>query len=157
MTQSTDHPFWKRKKLSEMNKEEWESLCDGCSRCCLHKLEDEETGEIHYTGVVCHLLDINKCSCTDYQQRSHLVPSCIVLDENKLSQLQNSDDPWVPKSCAYRRLSEGFNLEDWHPLVSQNPESVHESGISIRGKAISESHVDMEDLEDYIISDQESF
>jgi len=151
MTQTQIRPFWERKKLSEMNKEEWESLCDGCARCCLHKLEDEETGEVHYTRIACHLLDLNKCSCTSYQKRSHLVPNCVVLNTDKLQ----SEAQWMPKSCAYRLLAEGHSLKWWHPLVSKNSQTVHESGTSIREKAIPEQDIDIDKLEDYMISDQE--
>lgn len=138
--------FWEQKKLSELNEKEWESLCDGCGRCCLLKLEDEETGEIFYTDVACKLLDTETCRCTSYEQRVEKVPECLVLDAEHNEYLHIP-----PESCAYRRLYEGQPLADWHPLVSGDPESVHEAGISMRGKCVSETHIHPDDLEDRII------
>jgi len=138
-------PFWKRKRLEEMTPEEWESLCDGCARCCLYKLEDEDTGEIFYTNVVCRLLDTYRCRCTAYSERSKLMPSCLVLTPALVNQLR-----WMPKTCAYRLIAEGKDLEWWHPLVSGDPETVHQAGISVRYRTQAEKDIDMEDLEDYI-------
>jgi uncharacterized protein len=139
-------PFWKAKKLTEMTREEWESLCDGCARCCLHKLEDEDTGEIFYTNIACRLLDQITCRCTNYPNRSRLVPTCLVLDADMAQQLT-----WLPPTCAYRLLAEGRDLEWWHPLVSGDRHVIHELGVSVRGSIISENEIDMEHLEDYII------
>jgi uncharacterized protein len=141
-----EQPFWKRKTLEEMTRQEWESLCDGCARCCLYKLEDEDTGEIYYTNVVCRLLDTHRCRCTAYEERSRLMPTCLVLDADRVKQLQ-----WMPKTCAYRLVAEGKDLEAWHPLVSGDPESVHKAGISVRKRTVAEKDIDMDYLEDYIV------
>jgi uncharacterized protein len=139
-------PFWKRKKLEEMTRDEWESLCDGCARCCLYKLEDEDTAEIYYTNVVCRLLDTYRCRCTAYSERSKLMPTCLTLTPETVRQLR-----WMPKTCAYRLVAEGKDLEWWHPLVSGSPNTVHEAGISVRWRTLAEKDVDMENLEDYIV------
>jgi hypothetical protein len=142
-------PFWKRKTLEEMTKEEWESLCDGCARCCLYKLEDEDTKEIYYTNVVCRLLDTHRCRCTAYNERSRLMPTCLVLTPEMVRRLN-----WMPETCAYRLIAEGKDLEWWHPLVSGDRNSVHEAGISVRYRTVAEKDVDMENLEDHIIEDE---
>lgn len=140
-----DAPFWKRKRLTEMTPEEWESLCDGCARCCLAKLEDEDSGEIAYTNVACHLLDLGTCRCTKYARRSAFVPDCITLTPENVGRLR-----WMPSTCAYRLLAEGKELPAWHPLVSGDPDSVHDAGISVRGRVVPERRV--LDLEDHIVT-----
>lgn len=136
-------PFWRVKTLPELSQAEWESLCDGCGKCCLHKLEDEDTGEILYTRVACRLLDIAACRCTAYPDRFRLVPDCMDLRQ-VLDRFQ-----WLPASCAYRLLSEGRPLPEWHPLVSGAEGSVHRAGKSVRGLAVSETVVAR--IEDHII------
>lgn len=138
--------FWKTKPLSKMSKPEWESLCDGCGRCCLNKLEDEDTGEIFYTDAACKLLDLDSCRCSDYHNRVKRVPDCLVLSMDHPEYFH-----FLPDSCAYRRLNEGKTLADWHPLISGTAETVHQAGISIRGKSISEQHLHPDELEDRII------
>ncbi len=135
--------FWREKSLSEMTEREWEALCDGCGRCCLHKLEDEDTGEILFTRVACHLLDIPTCRCMNYRKRGKLVPDCLDLRQG-FTQFH-----WLPSTCAYRLLAEGEDLPDWHPLVSGRADSIHAAEISIRGFALGEADVDC--LEDHVI------
>ena len=128
-------PYWERKALDQMSVEEWEGLCDGCAKCCLHKLEDIDTGELAFTNVACRLLDIGACSCGSYERRNALVPDCVVLNPKNVGELV-----WMPSTCAYRLLAEGKPLPHWHPLVSGDPDSVHRAGISVRGRCISERH-----------------
>ncbi|MEK9672402.1 MAG: YcgN family cysteine cluster protein [Rhodospirillaceae bacterium] len=137
-------PFWKLKSLREMNREEWECLCDGCGRCCLNKLEHELTGEILYTDVACRLLDPDTCRCANYENRKRFVPECQTLTPRLVDKLG-----WLPSTCAYRLLSEGQELYWWHPLVSGDPETVHYAGISVRGRVVSER--DTNDLENRVV------
>ncbi|MGL4635995.1 MAG: YcgN family cysteine cluster protein [Beijerinckiaceae bacterium] len=125
---TSDIPFWKTKSLEEMNPQEWESLCDGCGRCCLVKLEDADDGTLYYTDVSCRLFDAGSCRCKDYVNRSSQVPDCVTLTPQEVRTL-----PWLPPTCGYRRLAEGKNLDWWHPLVSGDPETVVKAGISVRG------------------------
>lgn len=136
-----DAPFWQTKLLHEMTEAEWESLCDGCGRCCLVKLEDEDTGEIYTTDVSCQLLDCQTCRCTDYANRHSIVDDCIKLDPDNLEELG-----WLPETCAYRLVWEGKPLHEWHPLVSGRADTVHEAGISVRGQVTSEREVAIEEL-----------
>jgi uncharacterized protein len=126
-------PFWKSKTLEQMTREEWESLCDGCGRCCLHKLRDADTEAVSFTNVACHLLDLGSCRCRDYEHRSRRVVDCVTLTPATVRQVD-----WLPPSCAYRRIAEGKGLAWWHPLVSGDPDTVHQAGISVRGRAIGE-------------------
>jgi uncharacterized cysteine cluster protein YcgN (CxxCxxCC family) len=140
-------PFWRRKTLDAMNKAEWESLCDGCGRCCLVKLEDEDTGQIHFTDVACKLLDADACRCADYAHRRRKVRDCIKLTPETVRSLS-----WLPPSCAYRLIAEGRDLAWWHPLVSGSAETVHESGVSVRGRvAASETELALDDYPGHIV------
>jgi hypothetical protein len=137
-------PFWETKTLAQMTKAEWESLCDGCGKCCLHKFEYEDTGEIDHTNVACRYLDLNTCRCTEYKKRHQLVEDCISLTAKLVGNLS-----WLPSTCAYRRLDEGKTLPRWHPLITGTRDSVHRAGVSVAGRVISEDDVD--DPEDHII------
>ena len=131
-----NQPFWRSKGLDEMTQGEWESLCDGCAQCCLIKLEDEDTLELFHTKIACKLLDIGACRCGDYENRHERVPDCISFTPESIPELS-----WLPKTCAYRLVGEGKDLFWWHPLVSGDPNTVHEAGVSIRSFAISERGV----------------
>jgi hypothetical protein len=141
-------PFWREKTLEELDAAEWESLCDGCGRCCLNKLEDEDTGEIYLTRLACGLLDLGSCQCSDYANRKSLMPDCIQIDAEKARSLT-----WLPASCGYRLVAEGKDLAWWHPLVSGSRETVHAAGISVRGWVRSEKGVKLESYWRYIIED----
>ncbi|HEU4619618.1 MAG TPA: YcgN family cysteine cluster protein [Gammaproteobacteria bacterium] len=138
--------FWESKRLEEMTPEEWEALCDGCAKCCLKKLEDEDTGEVRYTDVACRLLNRATCRCTRYRNRLALVPDCAALTPAAVHRFH-----WMPRTCAYRLIAEGKPLEPWHPLISGDPETVHRAGMSIRGRAVSELDVPDADLEQRLV------
>ena len=141
-------PFWKTVPLEAMTPTQWESLCDGCGKCCMAKLEDEDTGDIYFTSVACRLFDAAGCRCEDYADRFARVPDCLKLTHDNVRTL-----PWLPSTCAYRLRHEGKPLPDWHPLISGDPESVHAAGQSVRGWAVPEFEVPEEDWEDHIIED----
>lgn len=138
--------FWERHALAELTLAEWEALCDGCGRCCLHKLEYEDTGEIAYTRVACKLLDLASARCSDYAGRRRHVPDCVRLTPDTLGEIN-----WLPATCAYRRLHEGRGLPRWHPLLTGDPESVVRARISVRGRVLPETAVDEDDLEEHVI------
>jgi uncharacterized cysteine cluster protein YcgN (CxxCxxCC family) len=139
--------FWKTKALEEMTAPEWESLCDGCGRCCLEKLEDEDTGKIYFTHISCRLLDSNSCACKDYANRHKKVPDCVRLTPGNVRTLN-----WLPPTCGYRLVAEGKDLYWWHPLVSGDPDTVHQAGVSVRGRVVgSETDIALPDWEDHIV------
>ena len=137
--------FWNTKSLAEMDKTEWESLCDGCGRCCLNKLEDEDTGRFLYTKAACKLLDVTTCQCTDYSNRHARVPDCVGLTPKNVTALG-----WLPETCAYRRIDEGRGLAWWHPLVSGSPDTVRQAGITIAGTAYSEDGIRVDELVNHL-------
>jgi len=140
--------FWQNKKLDEMTKAEWESLCDGCGHCCLVKLQDEDTDKIYITNVACRLLDIETCTCQDYPNRTKLVSHCLVLEAGNIDSIN-----YLPETCAYRRLAQGLELPQWHPLVMGNKDAVKNSGASICDYAISEEYIHPEQLQEHIINE----
>ncbi|WP_228259410.1 YcgN family cysteine cluster protein [Siculibacillus lacustris] len=141
-------PFWRTKRLEELDRDEWESLCDRCGRCCLNKLEDEETGEIYWTNVACRLLDHASACCSSYPNRHDFVPDCIELDPDEVV---SQTYTWLPPTCGYRLIAGGRDLMWWHPLVSGDPDTVHAAGISIRNRVISEVDVPEDRLEDHLV------
>ncbi len=136
-------PFWE-KPLDALSRDQWEALCDGCGKCCLHKVEEDLSGEVHLTNVACRLLDRHNCRCTSYRSRKALVPDCVRLSPANVARLS-----WLPSTCAYRLRAEGKPLPEWHPLVSGDPESVHRAGISVRGWTVSEDEAG--DLEHHLV------
>lgn len=140
--------FWEL-PLARLTPEEWEALCDGCGKCCLNKIEYEDTGELAFTRIACKLLDGYECCCRSYQNRHDFVPDCVVLTPKKLKDIAW----WLPSTCAYRLRAEGKQLREWHYLISGDPESVHKAGISVRDWTVSELNVPEEDWEDHIIED----
>ena len=142
----SDTPFWQIKNLDELNESEWEALCDGCGKCCLAKIENEDGSEIAFTRVSCRLLDTDTCQCGDYGNRKQQVLDCVQLDAGNVAEIN-----WLPGTCAYRLRYEGKPLYDWHPLVSGSKLSVHEAGMSVQGRVISEQHVHPDGLEEHIV------
>lgn len=146
-----EKPFWETKRLNEMSAEEWDSLCDGCGQCCLVKIEEEDTAQIFLTRLACSLLDIGSCRCKDYTNRFRRMPDCLSIDMKAVKKLK-----WLPESCAYRRLNEGRGLAWWHPLISGDPETVHQAGVSVRDWARSEQGVPEHEIMRYIIGEATS-
>jgi len=141
--------FWEKKRLSQMNEAEWEALCDGCGKCCLNKLEDEDSGEVALTRVACRLLDDATCRCAHYDTRHQFIPDCIVLKPANIeSQLY-----WMPQTCASRLIYEGKPLFEWHRLISGSAETVHMAGVSMQDRTVSEFDVADDDWEDHIIDE----
>ena len=136
--------FWREKSMREMSRAEWESLCDGCGKCCVHKLEDEETGELLPTNVSCRLLDRATGRCSDYRNRRAHIPECVRLTPERIAGID-----WLPSTCAYLLVARGEDVPDWHPLKTGDPESVHRAGQSVRGWTISEDQAG--ELEHHLI------
>ena len=147
MDQGLKPGFWRGRALEDLSHQEWEALCDGCGRCCLIKLEDEDTEEVHYTDVHCRLFDPDTCRCGNYALRRQLVKGCVQLTPETI----HEDKEWMPSTCAYRLLAEGQELKPWHPLISGTPASVIDAGISVQGLSIPEYEVDEDDLEDHVM------
>ena len=141
--------FWEKVPLRKMSAPEWEALCDGCGKCCLNKIEDEDTGEVFLTRIACRLLDDSNCRCGQYDIRKQIVPECIVLTPANIE----SNAYWMPQTCAYRLLWEGKALYGWHPLISGDPATVQRAGVSVQGLTIPEFEVDEDDSEDHIIEE----
>ncbi|WP_299686149.1 YcgN family cysteine cluster protein [uncultured Tateyamaria sp.] len=141
--------FWDKKRLDQMTPAEWEALCDGCGKCCLNKLEDEDSGEVALTRVACRLLDDATCRCAQYDIRHQFVPDCIVLKPSTIAEHMY----WLPQTCAYRLLHLGKALPEWHPLISGDPETVHRAAVSMRNRTVSEFDVADDDWEDHIIEE----
>ncbi|VAV99843.1 UPF0260 protein YcgN [hydrothermal vent metagenome] len=139
--------FWKNKPLSECSQAEWESLCDGCGKCCMIRLEDEETGHVHITNVACKLFDRTLCACTDYGQRSTRVPDCVTLTPKNIDELY-----WMPETCAYRLVAETKELPDYHHLVSGDRNTIHEAGMSVQDRSICETQVNEDELAEYLVN-----
>ncbi len=139
--------FWREKPLEALDPAEWESLCDGCGRCCLNKLEDWDTGEIHWTNVACRLLDGDSCACSNYERRRDFVPDCVQLTPQTVREID-----WLPPTCAYRLVAEGRDLYWWHHLLSGDRETVHQAGISAKGRTISDEGLEPEDYEDHLVA-----
>lgn len=146
MTAVLRERFWERHALDELSPAEWEALCDGCGRCCLNKLEYEDTGEIAYTDVACRLLDLSSARCSDYAGRRRHVPDCVQLTPENLAGIN-----WLPATCAYRRVHEGRGLPRWHPLLSGTPDTVRKAGISVAGRVLPETAVDENELDEHVI------
>lgn len=139
-------PFWKEKTLEELTAEEWEALCDGCGKCCLIKLINNKTNKVEYTNVTCKYLDLDTIQCMHYEDRHKLVPDCVMLTPELIGQFD-----WLPDTCAYKLLAQGKDLQWWHPLISGDKRTVVMAGISIKGKVVSESEIDPDDIEDMVV------
>ncbi|OUD09161.1 hypothetical protein BVC71_10680 [Marivivens niveibacter] len=141
--------FWENVPLDKMTRPEWEALCDGCGKCCLNKLEDEDTGQVALTRVACRLLDDETCLCSQYPIRHQFVPECIVMTPKTILDHMY----WLPETCAYKLLHQGDKLYDWHPLISGSPDTVHTAGVSMQYRTVSEAEVGDDEWEDHIIEE----
>jgi uncharacterized cysteine cluster protein YcgN (CxxCxxCC family) len=140
-------PFWQEKSLDQLSEEQWELLCDGCGKCCMHKLQDEDTDELLFTCISCEFLDTESCQCSVYSNRNKYVPDCLNLKYEDLPTVSE----WLPETCAYRLLYKGQSLPQWHPLIAGTKKMMHENHFSVRSKAINERDVSDDDWEDYIL------
>ncbi|XQW83691.1 YcgN family cysteine cluster protein [Thalassotalea piscium] len=165
MTTSKENlPFWQSKTLEQMTRTEWESLCDGCAKCCLHKfIDDEDTDDeselmptdyikegeqMNYSNIACYLLNDKSCQCSQYSKRTTLVPDCVQLTQENLDSVF-----FMPPSCTYRRLKEGRGIPSWHPLLHKGKKTaMHKAGMSVRGKIVKDNEVDLDFFEDFIVS-----
>lgn len=140
--------FWETKTLAEMTPSQWESLCDGCGKCCMAKVIDDDTDELYYTTVACQLFDAQTCRCSNYENRQKIVADCVRLSLENVGEI-----PWLPQSCAYRLINEGKPLFDWHPLISGDKNSVHAAEVSMRGRvtAFEQDFSDQQEYLDHII------
>jgi uncharacterized cysteine cluster protein YcgN (CxxCxxCC family) len=138
--------YWEHKTLEQMSEAEWEALCDGCGKCCLHKLIDDDTDELYHTNIACRLLDTDSVRCRDYHNRHSQVPDCLEFTVANVA-----EQTWLPKSCAYRTLHEGRKLQKWHPLISGRHETVHQFKRSIRGRCVSENEIDPDHWDEHLI------
>ena len=152
--------FWEQKELHELSQIEWELLCDGCGRCCLNKLEDEDTGEVHFTDIACKLLNTESCQCNHYSDRFSHVPDCLQVRDLLLPSEDGSGDTaaideqklsWLPRTCAYVKLFHGEKLAEWHPLISGDPDTVQAAGIGVGGRCVSETKVPLNEWEHHLI------
>lgn len=143
------HRFWERKPLGKLSEQEWEALCDGCGKCCLNKLEDEDSGEVALTRVACRLFDDTTCRCAQYEIRHQFVPECIQLTPETIAQHAY----WLPETCAYKLIWDGKPLYDWHPLISGTPETVHGAGVSMKHRTVPEFEVHEDEWEEHIIEE----
>ncbi len=141
--------FWENTPLDRMTRKEWEALCDGCGKCCLNKLEDEETGEVVLTCVACRLFDDTTCRCSQYDIRHQFVPECITLEPGNLDRNMY----WMPETCAYKLLWQGKSLFDWHPLISGSAQTVHDAGVSMQNRTVPEFEIAEDDWEDHLIEE----
>lgn len=141
--------FWEDTPMTRMTREEWEALCDGCGKCCMNKLEDEDSGEVVLTRVACRLFDDTTCRCSQYPTRHRFVPECIVLKPGNM----DANLYWMPETCAYKLLWQGKKLYDWHPLISGDPQTVHDAGVSMQSRTVPEFEVDEDEWEDHIIEE----
>ncbi len=138
--------FWKTKNMAELSRDEWESLCDGCGKCCCIRLEDEDTAAIYITDVACKLFDSEQCQCSDYPNRSKKVPDCVTLTPGNVAQLH-----WMPQTCAYRLVANGEDLPEYHHLVSGSRQTIHDAGMSVQEAVYSESDIDPDDIPNHIV------